>query len=389
MKFLDEIEGVAEARAAYREARESREALAPINPATLAGQPVPERQWLVAEWIPIARVTALYGAGGEGKTLLAQMLATAFAIGKPWLGLPTRRARSLLLFCEDDLDEMHRRQEDINRHYGCDWDALGAMCWLPRLGYENALMRFSDGRAIATGLLDQLIAEARRHEAQLVVADTLADVFAGNENDRAQARAFAQQALGYIARETGGAVLALAHPSRAGMNSGTGESGSTAWDGTFRSRLHLSTPKEEDGAVSDDDARTLTRRKSNAARRNETIELRWKGGVFIPTSPAPGGIVASIERRSCERVFLDLLDRFAAEGQRVSNNSRAGNYAPRIFAQRPERERFTKADFERAMQALFAGKRIVVGTYRGANRHSAECIVRAPSQGALGASGCL
>src|SRR5438874_706144 len=76
-----------------------RAALTPIDPALLADVAVPQRRWLVPGWIPMARATSLYGAGGEGKTLLAQMLATACAIGADWLGLPVLRCRSLLLFC--------------------------------------------------------------------------------------------------------------------------------------------------------------------------------------------------------------------------------------------------------------------------------------------------
>jgi RecA-family ATPase len=185
----------------------------------------------------------------------------------------------------------------------------------------------------------------------------LADVFSGNENDRSQARAFAQQALGRLARETQGAVIALAHPSRAGINSGSGESGSTAWIGTFRSQLYLSTPKLDEGEPPDPNARILTRKKSNAARRDETIELRWSDGVFLPVH-APTGVLGSIERRTCERVFRDLLERTTAEGQPVSSSSRAGNFAPKLFATRPNRERFSRADFERAMQALFASRQI-------------------------------
>lgn len=349
-----------------------------VNPASLAGVPVPPREWLVPDWVPMNRVTAIYGAGGEGKTLVAHQLATAAAIGKPWLGLPVRQCNSLLVYCEDDLEEMHRRQADINEHYGCDYPDLGAMRWLPRLGDDNALMTFGDGRPRATPFFDQIRAAAKEHNAQLVITDTLADVFSGNENDRAQARTFAQSALGYLAREIKGAVVALAHPSRAGMGTGSGESGSTAWLGTFRSLLYLTTPTVEDGKAADDDERVLTRKKSNAARRDETIEVRWRNGVFVAEYAATG-IIASIERRSCERVFLDLIDRCGSEGQYVSHNSRAGNYAPRIFSQRPDRERFAKADFARAMQSLFASKQIVVGRYRGANRHEADRIVRAPN----------
>lgn len=329
------------------------EPLFPIDPAILEGRPIPPRRWLVPDWVPMCRATSLYGAGGEGKTLLAQMLATACAVDSNWLGLPVKRCRSLLVFCEDDQDEMHRRQADINRDFGCSFADLTAMRWLPRLGDNNSLMRFDGGQPSRTTLFEELLRVAKEHGAELIVVDTLADVFTGNENDRAQARVFAQMALGLLARETQGAVLTLAHPSRIGINSGSGESGSTTWIGTFRSQLYLESPRPEGGEPPEPDLRVLTRRKSNAARRNEKIELRWENGVFVPIRPTTG-IIASIERRNCEQVFLRLLDNTSAEGQPVSSNTRSGNYAPRLFSRRPDRERFQKADFEWAMQALFA-----------------------------------
>jgi hypothetical protein len=115
--------------------------------------------------------------------------------------------------------------------------------------------------------------------------------------------------------------------------------------------------------------------------------MRWCDGVFIADGP-PSGIIGSIDRRTAERVFLDLLDRSAAEGQFVSHNSRASNYAPRVFALRPDRGRFAKRDFEFAMQALFAAKTINVGSHKDARRRTLECIVRIDAKGlAHGAHG--
>ena len=361
--------------------------LAPVDPSILHEVPVPPRQWLAPDWIPIARATSLYGAGGEGKTLLAQMLATACAIGTQWVGLPVRQCNSLLYFCEDDLDEMHRRQDDINRHYGCTFADLSSIRWLPRIGDDNALMVFENSRARHTRLFDELLSLAKEHDARLIVTDTLADVFTGNENDRSQARMFAQAALGYLAREINGAVLALAHPSLTGIASGEGGSGSTGWRGTFRSQLYLATPKPDEGEPPDPDIRALSRVKANFARRNEIIEMRWKDGVFIPLH-APTGILGSIERRSAERVFLELLDKVISEGRYVSDSNRAPNYAPKIFIMRPDRERFARTDFERAMQGLFATKQIRIGTHKAADRKTYSCIVRAdPAGGSAGGAG--
>ena len=180
---------------------------------------------------------------------------------------------------------------------------------------------------------------------------------AGNENDRGQARQFAQAALGHLARATGAASLTLAHPSLTGASNGSTGSGSTGWKGTFRSQLYLETPKVEEGEPDDPDIRALRRAKANFARRDETIELRWHQGVFVPLHVATG-IIASIERRACARVFCELVGKAADEGQPLSSNDRAGNYAPRLFAARPDRERYTKADFAHAMQAAFAAGEI-------------------------------
>jgi replicative DNA helicase len=62
------------------------------------------------------------------------------------------------------------------------------------------------GRLQLTPLFDERRRVATEHGAGLIFTDTLADAFSGSENDRSQARAFVQMALGALARETGAAV---------------------------------------------------------------------------------------------------------------------------------------------------------------------------------------
>ncbi len=340
------------------------------DPTRFQGQPLPPRRWVVADWIPWGLVTGMYGPGGTGKSLLVQQLMTSTAIGQRWIGFSTTPVKSFAVFCEDSDDELQRRQADINRLYGIDFCDLGNMRWVSRLGEDNIMMHFDNrGRAELTPFFHQTLEAAKDFGAQLFLIDTVADAFGGNYNDPGQVRQFVQQGPGKIAREIGAALSTL-HPSRAGQNSGEGDGYSQQWDAAFRSRLYFVGDDKENH-----NARTLTRKKSNYAARNEKIEMRWQDGVFVPIS-TPTGIIGSIERRTCERVFLDLLDKATAEGQHLSHNSRIGNYAPRVFEKRPDRERFGKADFERAMQALFVAKQIAVGFYRGPSRHDHECIVR-------------
>jgi len=48
----------------------------------------------------------------------------------------------------------------------------------------------------------------------------------------------------------------------------------------------------------------------------------------------------------------------------VCSNSRAGNYAPKVFVKRPDHERYKLRDFEVAMEALFDEGEIGEGVKR-------------------------
>jgi RecA-family ATPase len=171
-----------------------------------------------------------------------------------------------------------------------------------------------------------------------------------------------QASLGRLAREINGAVLACAHPSRGGLVTGSGESGSTAWDATFRSRLYQTMPPTDGDAEPDQNARILARKKANYAVRDDQIGLTWQDGVFVANTPETS-IFGTVKRQAAERVFLNLLDRFTRDGRPVSDNPRAGNYAPRMFAKLPDRDGCTKKEFVVAMETLFAAGAIKMEAY--------------------------
>ena len=233
--------------------------LTTIDPLKLAEQPVPERRWLVPYWIPHRAVTMLGGDGGVGKSLLAMQLLTAVATGKPWLGQTTIACKAIGVFCEDDVDELHRRQDAINRAYDFGFDGLENVEWISRVGDDSVMMTFDRcDRGTTTEFFQQVHNTAQDFGAQLIVLDALHDFFAGNENARPQARQFVNL-LQALARDCDGAVVICAHPSLAGLSSGTGLSGSTARNNAVRSRLYLTRPTDDDGAEIDECERTLRR----------------------------------------------------------------------------------------------------------------------------------
>lgn len=346
-----------------------------IDPITWHGKRVPERQWLVPDWIPMKTVTGLYGDGGIGKSLLAQQLLTATATNKNWLGLLTRSVKAIGVFCEDPEEELHIRQADINKLYNCDFSDLENVRYLPRFGEDNLLMTFTRSVGELTPFYHRLVEMARDFGSELIGIDTVADTFGGNENDRSQVRQYVQLVLGGLARAINGAVIALAHPSRTGINSGSGDGGSTGWSNTFRSRLYFQSPKQQEGDPDPDPLeRVLSRMKANYAARNEALSLKWHQGVFVrPDDDA--GILGTIKRRTVERVFLDQLAAIRGEGRHVSEKDRASNYAPVVFSQRKDREGFRRDDFRRAMETLFTEQKIRVAAYKGSNRTPSEEIV--------------
>lgn len=334
-----------------------------LSPATLRGAAPPERSWIVPDWIPTGVVTGLYGDGGLGKSLLAQQLQSCTALGRPWLGMAVQRVASLGVYCEDSHDELWRRQARINAALGCDCEDLSSAHWMPRFGEDNVMMTFaSNGVGELTAFHNQVVEAAQDCRARLVIVDTASDVFAGSENDRNQVRQFVQRALGKLAVKINGAVVLCAHPSRASMNSGSGDSGSTGWSNALRSRMYLKVPGDVEGEI-DTDARILERKKANYASRHDVLSLRWKDGVIVRDwGNAPEGCS---DKQPVTEVFICLLDERNAADRPVSENSRAPNYAPKVFSELPADRRagYTARQFKGAMEALFETKEIAVAQY--------------------------
>jgi RecA-family ATPase len=306
-----------------------------VCPTIFKGRTPPPRLWIVPQWIPYGVVTGLYGDGGVGKSLMAQQLQTGTALGSVWLGLPVEGVASLGVYCEDDEKELWRRQCDINADYGVDHGALGSMHWMLRLGEDNLLMTFArNGVGQLTTFHRHVVEAARDLKARLVVIDTAADTFGGNENDRNQVRQFVQRALGQIALKIGGAVVCCAHPSRAGLSSGEGDSGSTGWSNAFRSRFYLRHPKTEPNEPPDPKARILERKKANYASRNDELKLSWRNGVIVPNEASAAGMTA-FGKLDAKTVFLDLVREMGVRNRPISSSGRSGNYAPRQFEKLP------------------------------------------------------
>jgi RecA-family ATPase len=336
-------------------------ALETIDPLGFEGKPTPERKWIVPGWIPHGAVTMFGGDGGVGKSLIAMQLATACATGKPWLGQAAMACKVLGVFCEDDVSELHRRQDAINRHYGVTFGDLENMQWVSRVGDDAIMMKFEYDKGEATEFFQQVHDAAQDFGAQLIVLDALHDLFGGNENARPQARQFINL-LRSLALDCDGAVVLTAHPSLTGLSSGSGLSGSTAWNNAVRSRLYLTRPSAEDGAIVDENERVLKRVKANYARAGDRLDLMWRDGAFDHIG-RPQGVFAGMAIRSAETAFLDALDALTKAGRNVSDSRNAGNYAPKAILSTTHGKGLKRHEIAAAMERLFTDGKICCQDY--------------------------
>ncbi len=157
------------------------------------GRDVPPLEWIVPGIIPAGTVTMLSGDGGVGKSLIACQLATCVATGKFWLGKEVLRTGTVLyVSAEDDRDELHRRVDKMLGHFDLSYDQIADLHFIELVG-EGALLAAPDrsgGIIRRTIRFEQIEGEVARLKPVLVVLDTLANLFAGNENDRTQVGQF-------------------------------------------------------------------------------------------------------------------------------------------------------------------------------------------------------
>ena len=258
----------------------------------------PAVPWLMRQWIPDAALTLLAGAGEVGKSTLAVQLTTALAAGRrdwltgppgvdrPALDIPAHvGAPAMLATYEDAADRVQflayrlaeadrpdeprdaaadRWRENMDdRWHLADLSAQGPLYSVPMRAPE---------RAGPTAAYDNLRRYAVQHGVRLVVVDSAASAYDGNENDRQAVRGFLAT-LAALARELPAAVILVQHPpkpSQPGANTHA-YSGSTDWRNMPRAVLAL-----EPAVLTDSE------RDAYPSGQHPTVRLRRDKGNYSP-----------------------------------------------------------------------------------------------------------
>lgn len=229
----------------------------------------PVREWLIPGWLPVGRLGMLSGRGGRGKSRLALQLAARLAAGQSGVFVPpatavdTKAVVTMLhpldrnfigpvvyASWEDEREEVGRRLAamaddglvDITAVRGqlrfIDLRGVGPL-WAPAAGGSGHVQT----RAAMTATGGRVRATCEALEARLLVIDSLAGAYAGDENTRALVRAFCADWDAW-ASATRCTVMLIAHPPKA-PSGGSAPSvdadyaGSTDWHNAARWRWAL------------------------------------------------------------------------------------------------------------------------------------------------------
>jgi RecA-family ATPase len=320
----------------------------------------PPRRFIAEGWLPVPCLSSCYGGPGIGKSMIGQQLGTCVAAGVPFFGSNVECVPVLGIFAEDDDEELKRRQWRINRAFGLKFADLEHLHIEGAAGLDNMLCCFPGGSLSIGPLYGPLIAEAREINAGLIMLDNRAQMFLGNENDRAMATYSANLAAG-IARTINGAVLLFGHDAKTADSE---YSGSTAWDAVTRSRWWLHRVPNGD----DEPDLILERRKTNYAPPDK-IKLVWRNGVLHAVDEqhmTPEDLLAAkLRHGAAQQQFLNALDVLTAQGRPVSHSKQAKNYAPKFMSETRLAADFSARELEQAMHSLFGDKRILANQVVG------------------------
>ncbi|WP_070151086.1 AAA family ATPase [Sphingobium phenoxybenzoativorans] len=349
------------------------ESAAPSLPVVDASQwqglSAPDREWTAKDWIPLLSTTYLTGPGSVGKSLMTQQLLTCIARGSPFMGLAVRSAISLYVTAEDDLDELHRRQEAINDRLGCSMQDLAGRLFLLSLkgSPDTALATIdTDRRLRIEPLYRQLLETIDAHAIGAMAFDNASHGLNGDENSRHAVAKFLGL-MDSLSMAMDGPMILIGHPNKAGAEF----SGSTAWENQVRNRLFLSFPDSLEGPI-DPNLRSLSRSKSNYAARGEAITFRWLEGAFVRDEDLPENkrddLVAIAQASIDNELFLACLTERKRQQRAVSELS-GRNFAPLVFSEMPESKNIGRRRLEQAMDRLFRlGKIERSELWRGADR---------------------
>lgn len=202
---------------------------------------------------PAQALSSLVALGATGKTSLLMSIACHVAAGKDWNGHPLKRKKVVMLFCEENEDEISRKFSAITEK----WlpkerrESEDYLRVIPLLGKDVRLTSINKNQYQSTGIADKLIGLLNDFDFQngLVILDHMQGFTAGDLNISETATAVCREANKLI-EHTGCAVVMAAHISKSKINATGIEQGfavgSLAFENATRQMAGMIPMQDED-----------------------------------------------------------------------------------------------------------------------------------------------
>jgi hypothetical protein len=285
--------------------------LARIGP-MLSSQP-PQRRWLLRDFLPYGKVGAIVAPGGTGKSQLALQLGFSVATAEKFAGTwdVDEQGSALLLFAEDDTEEIHVRLRRITQSIATFDPAMAKLAesrlFVRSLVGENNLM--TDGKTKtgveATDFVPRLLEVTKQiSDLKLIVIDPASRFRGGEENSAEDTTRFIEQ-VERLCQATGATVLVLHHANKRSQTEGTQDQGSSRGSSAFadgvRWLMTLSTmtkAQAQSYAIPDVDRRKYliaSLAKSNYGALTADVVL-WRGADGVLRDSTVGQATMSPEK---------------------------------------------------------------------------------------------
>ena len=233
------------------------------------------KRWLLKDCLSAGKVGAIIAPGGTGKSQTLLQLGVSVATGLPFLGFyeVTEPGGVLILFAEDDQEEIHHRLHNI---------------------HAIVTARHSDDKELSARIESNLYIRSmvakKIKDLKLIIIDPASRFRGGIENSAEDVTRFIEQ-LEYIKKHTGATVL-VAHHANKGSSSATeshqnASRGSSAFTDGVRWQMNLATLTRDDAKllkISDDRRHfyvTANVVKNNYAAPTDGILLERKDQGYL------------------------------------------------------------------------------------------------------------
>lgn len=323
--------------------------------------PPPPRDYVWQGRMVAGHAYTLGGFGGVSKSQAALQLAASIALGENFGNIAAKKGAALLIFGEDDIEEITRRLGAYAVHENLTASQRGELEKNIRIfglvGEDTRLTITIERALICTSFAAKIIAaaaelaEQSKEPVRLIVLDH-AGLFHGGDFNAREDVSLTMRIVNHIAHETGAAVLLLAHSpkgaSTAESSDATAIAGSTTFVDQTRGAFILATMrKPEAKALGIPEAMRQQYVSFVVVKNNygKTGEVSW----FTRTSPpgwevgvlAPVNLLPSVKSTTPNGATAELIERFISEhpGQYSKNSirSRSGKDGP-LKASKPDVE---------------------------------------------------